>query len=144
MKIDGVFSGGGVKSYAFIGALKKIEEKSLSFERLAGTSAGAIIAALIAAEYEVEEIEHILSSLELKELLDAPKITQYIPFSKWLFLYFRMGLNKGEKLEQWLYKQLASKGIYTFKDLQDGYLKVVRSEEHTSELQSRGHLVFRL
>src|SRR5690625_569285 len=123
MKIDGVFSGGGVKSYAFIGALKKIEKKSLSFERLAGTSAGAIIAALIAAEYEVEEIEHILSSLELKELLDAPKITQYIPFSKWLFLYFRMGLNNGEKLEQWLYKQLASKGKYKSKDFKDGNLK---------------------
>src|SRR5690625_5073655 len=96
MKIDGVFSGGGVKSYAFIGALKKIEENNLSFERLAGTSAGAILAALIAANYTAEEIEHILSSLDLKKLLDAPKITQYIPFSKWLFLYFRMGLNKGE------------------------------------------------
>lgn len=128
MKIDGVFSGGGVKSYAFMGALKKIEEQDLSFERVAGTSAGAIIASLIAAEYEVDEIEHILSSLSLKKLLDAPKITQYIPLSKWLFLYFRMGLNKGEKLEQWLYNQLASKGIYTFKDLQDGYLKVVVSD----------------
>src|SRR5690625_7815972 len=91
-------------------------------------SARAIIEVLIADEYEDEEIEHNLSLLELKELLDAPKITQYIPFSKWLFLYFRMGLNKGEKLEQWLYKQLASKGIYTFKDLQDGYLKVVVSD----------------
>ncbi|NAP00506.1 hypothetical protein FRY77_31490, partial [Halomonas sp. MG34] len=44
MKIDGVFSGGGVKAYAFLGVLEVLKSKELKLERVAGTSAGAIIA----------------------------------------------------------------------------------------------------
>ncbi len=44
--IDGVFAGGGMKAIAFIGALEVMEEKNYKFRRLAGTSAGAIFAAL--------------------------------------------------------------------------------------------------
>src|SRR5690625_7108563 len=104
MKIDCVFSGGGVKGYAFLGALRSMEEKQLQLERVAGTSAGAIIASFIAASYRTDEINVLLSELDLQQFLDAPQLTKILPFSKWLF----------------------------------------RSEEHTSELQSRGHLVCRL
>lgn len=128
MKIDGVFSGGGVKAYAFIGVLKSIEENNLEFERVAGTSAGAIIASFIAASYRTEEIDQLLIELDLQQFLDAPQITKMLPFTKWLFLYFQMGIYKGDKFEQWLYTQLARKGIYTFKDIKSGYLKVVVSD----------------
>lgn len=128
MKIDGVFSGGGVKAYAFLGTLKSIEENNLQLERVAGTSAGAIIASLIAANYYVEEIDQLLATLDLKRFLDAPKLTKLIPFSKWLFLYVQMGIYKGEKFEKWLYDQLAHKGVYTFKDLRKDYLKVIVSD----------------
>src|SRR5690625_4235133 len=143
MKIDCVFSGGGVKGYAFLGALRSMEEKQLQLERVAGTSAGAIIASFIAASYRTDEINVLLSELDLQQFLDAPQLTKILPFSKWLFLYYQMGLYKGNKFEKWLYTKLAQKGIYTFGDLKEGNLKV-RSEEHTSELQSRGHLVCRL
>lgn len=128
MKIDGVFSGGGIKAYAFIGALKSIQDNGLHLERVAGTSAGAIIASFIAADYRIEEIDQLLTELDLRQFLDAPKLTKLIPFSKWFFLYVQMGIYKGDKLEKWLYNQLAEKGIYTFKDLQPGYLKVVVSD----------------
>lgn len=42
MLIDGVFAGGGVKAFAFIGALQAMEEKNFTFSRIAGTSAGAL------------------------------------------------------------------------------------------------------
>src|SRR5699024_5327361 len=42
--------------------------------------------------------------------------------------YFRMGLNKGDKLENWLYDRLAYKGVYTFGDLRSNQLKVVASD----------------
>ncbi|MFA1821561.1 patatin-like phospholipase family protein [Virgibacillus oceani] len=128
MKIDGVFSGGGVKAYAFLGALERIENKNLQLERVAGTSAGAIIAAFIAADYHAEEIKNLLQEVDLHTFADPPKLAKLLPFSKWFFLYFQLGMNRGDKLEKWLYEQLAKKNIYTFNDLKAGYLKVVVSD----------------
>ncbi|WP_174613781.1 patatin-like phospholipase family protein [Virgibacillus ihumii] len=128
MKIDAVFSGGGVKAYALIGALQSIDDKSLAFERVAGTSAGAIMAAFIAAGYRTNEVGELIQDLDIQKLLDPPKISSIIPISKWLFLYFRMGLYKGDKLEKWLYAKLGNKDIYTFNDLKKGSLKVVVSD----------------
>lgn len=128
MKVDGVFSGGGVKAYGFIGALHSIEKNKLALERVAGTSAGAILASFLAAGYKPEEIKALLGELDLQQLLDPPKLSKVIPFSKWFFLYFQMGLYKGNKFEAWLYEQLALKNIHTFKDLRRGYLKVVVSD----------------
>lgn len=128
MKIDGVFSGGGVKAYAFMGALQSIDEHELTLERVAGTSAGAIVASLIAANYQTEDIQQLLDELDLNKLLDPPMLTTIFPLSKWPLLYFQMGINKGEKFERWLYQLLAAKNIYTFNDLKEGQLKVIVSD----------------
>ncbi|MFD2045982.1 patatin-like phospholipase family protein [Ornithinibacillus salinisoli] len=128
MKIDAVFSGGGVKAFAFIGALESLEERNLELERVAGTSAGAILAAFLAAGYTVKEIRHILDNLDLKTFFDPPHFSKIIPGSKWLLLYFQNGLYKGDKFENWLYIQLAKKNIYTFRDVPENYLKVVVSD----------------
>ena len=55
--IDGVFSGGGMKGFALVGAYQVLEEKGYQFKRVAGTSAGAILACFIAAGYTGKEIE---------------------------------------------------------------------------------------
>src|SRR5690625_2453277 len=128
LKIDTVFSGGGVKAFAFIGALQSLSEKKYTIERVAGTSAGAIIASLIAAKYTVEEIEDLLTEIELKKFLDLPMVSKTIPFSKWILLYFKMGLYKGDQFEKWLHRVLLLKGIKTFADIQPGYLKIVVSD----------------
>ncbi|RYG74669.1 hypothetical protein EU245_00325 [Lentibacillus lipolyticus] len=128
MKIDGVFSGGGVKAYALFGAIQRVSAHNYSFERVAGSSAGAIIASLLAAEYSIDEMEGLVEELDVREFLDPPRWTSFIPFSKWLSLYFQLGLYKGNQLENWLYKHLARKGVYTFRDLKPGYLKVIVSD----------------
>lgn len=128
MLIDGVFSGGGIKGFAYIGAMQVLEEKNYRFKRVAGTSAGAIMAVFIAAGYTAKEIEEILDELNLKSLLDPPKPAGTLPFLKWLNLYFRMGLYKGKALEKWFYKKLAAKGILTFNDLPKDSLKIVASD----------------
>lgn len=128
MKIDAVFSGGGVKAFAFIGALESIEEKQLQIERVAGTSAGAMLAGFLAAGYSLSEIKEVMSELELKKLLDPPKMTKLIPVSRWFFLYFQMGLNRGNRLESWIYEKLTDKGVYAFSDLPHDKLKVVVSD----------------
>ncbi len=73
MYIDGVFSGGGIKGIALIGAYEEIEKRGYQFVRVAGASAGAIIAGLIAAKYTSEEIDRLLSELKLEMLLDERK-----------------------------------------------------------------------
>lgn len=128
MKIDGVFSGGGIKGFALIGAYEEIERRGMHFVRLAGTSAGSIIAALIAAGYTSKEIYQLMDEVDLPKMLDARK--SYIPFriAKWLLLYWKLGLYKGNELERWIEKKLEVKGIKTFGDLPPKALRVVASD----------------
>ena len=127
MKIDAVFSGGGVKAYAFVGAYRVLEKKGYSMERLAGTSAGAIFASLIAAGYTSREVAGLLDRLDTEKLLD-PSCCSRFPIMKWLMFYFQKGLYKGNKLEAWVQQVLANKGIYTFGDLPKDKLKIVVSD----------------
>lgn len=128
MKIDAVFSGGGVKAFAFLGALESLNKKQITIERVAGTSAGAIVAALLVANYSVAEIKRMIFSIDLHEFLDPPfYATKYSPF-KLLSLYINKGLYKGDKFEQWIAQKLAKQGIYTFAHIKEGYLKVVASD----------------
>ena len=46
---DLVLEGGGVKGIALVGAISVLEERGYGFRRVAGTSAGAIVGALVAA-----------------------------------------------------------------------------------------------
>ncbi|KQL37246.1 patatin-like phospholipase family protein [Psychrobacillus sp. FJAT-21963] len=128
MLIDGVFSGGGLKGFALVGAYQVLEEKGYRFKRVAGTSAGSILAAFIAAGFSSKEIENLLDELDTNTLLDPRKTLLPIPLMKWLNLYWRMGLYQGKALENWFLEKLAIKGVYTFSDLQPGSLKVVASD----------------
>ena len=47
MKADLVLEGGGVKGIGLVGALSVLEQSGYTFERVAGTSAGAIVASLV-------------------------------------------------------------------------------------------------
>ncbi|MCM3636731.1 patatin-like phospholipase family protein [Sporosarcina luteola] len=128
MLIDGVFAGGGLKGFALVGAYQALEEKGYRFKRVAGTSAGAILACFIAAGYTGKEIEQMMQEEDLKLLLDPRKMILPIPFMKWLLLYLRMGLYQGNALEDWFFEKLSAKGIYNFADLPEGSLKLVASD----------------
>ncbi|KYG90946.1 patatin-like phospholipase family protein [Metasolibacillus sp. FSL H7-0170] len=128
MLIDGVFSGGGLKGFALVGAYQVLEEQNYRFKRVAGTSAGAIMAAFIAAGYSAKEIEQLLDELNLTSLLDSRRTLFNFPFLKWLNVYRHLGIYRGIALEKWFYKKLANRNIYTFSDLPPGSLKVVASD----------------
>lgn len=128
MLIDGVFSGGGMKGIALVGAFQVLEEKGYEFKRVAGTSAGAILACFIAAGYTGKEIEEIMVEQDFQALLDPRKTVLPIPFMKWLNLYWGLGLYQGKALENWFLEKLAAKGIYSFSDLPQGSLKLVASD----------------
>ncbi|MBO2537133.1 patatin-like phospholipase family protein [Rummeliibacillus suwonensis] len=128
MLVDGVFSGGGIKGFALVGALQVLEDKEIYFDRVAGTSAGAIMACFIAAGYTADEIEKALDELDVATFLDEPRTLISLPFMKWINLYFRMGLYQGKALEKWFYEKLADKDVYTFDDLPAGALKLIASD----------------
>ena len=128
MIVDGVFSGGGIKGFAYVGAIQILEEHGIRFKRVAGTSAGAILATFIAAGFSAKELEQIFDELNLKKLLDPPKLFIDIPFLKWINLYKRFGLYRGKLLEKWFHQKLATKGICSFGDLPTGALKLVASD----------------
>ncbi|TLS36357.1 patatin-like phospholipase family protein [Pseudalkalibacillus caeni] len=133
MYIDGVFSGGGVKAIALVGALEAVEKRGLRFKRAAGTSAGALIAALVMAGYKSEDLKGILTTTDLKQLLDQKKKLPF-PMFKWLMLYWNLGLYSGKELERWVKQLLKAKGIETFADLPDGSLRIIASDISSGRL----------
>jgi NTE family protein len=66
---DGVFEGGGVLGTAFLGSARCCSEVGLRWKGLAGTSAGAITAALLASDLAIDELEKLLGSLDFMGLL---------------------------------------------------------------------------
>ena len=61
MKYDMVFEGGGAKGMVFVGAMQVFTEAGHTYDRLIGTSAGAITATTLAAGYSNEEMLAALS-----------------------------------------------------------------------------------
>ena len=60
LRCDAVFEGGGVKGIGLVGAVAATEELNYEFRNVAGTSAGAIVAALVAAGYRASGLRHII------------------------------------------------------------------------------------
>ncbi len=128
MYIDGVFSGGGIKGLALIGAYQAIEKRGLRFKRLAGTSAGSIIASFIAAGYTSKEIFQLIEEISLEKFMDERMAWIPLPVTKWILLYWKLGLYKGKEFEQWIESKLAAKGLRTFGDLPWQSLRVIASD----------------
>lgn len=128
MYIDGVFSGGGIKGFALIGACAAIEEQGFKFKRVAGTSAGSIVAGLLAAGYSSNEMASLVDELNLRKFLDSPKNIFPAALTKWLFVYWRLGLYKGDELESWIAEKMAARGLRNFGDLAPDALRIIASD----------------
>ncbi|MEI3186591.1 MAG: patatin-like phospholipase family protein [Lachnospiraceae bacterium] len=64
----GVFEGGGVRGIAHVGAACEMEQEGYRFESVAGSSAGAVVAALIASGYECRELKRRNGDTELPKV----------------------------------------------------------------------------
>ena len=116
-KINAVFEGGGVKGTGLVGAVKATEEAGFTFGNVAGTSAGAIVASLIAAGYNSADLKNILENLDYNTLKDGFMFSPIPLVGPALNIIFLKGIYGGNYFEQWIGKLLAKKGIKTFKDL---------------------------
>lgn len=68
-KIGLVLSGGGAKGFAHVGVLKVIEQTGLKIDYVGGTSMGAVIGGLYAANYSANEIDSIIKTIDFMTLL---------------------------------------------------------------------------
>lgn len=117
MKLDAVFEGGGVKGIGLVGAVSVIEEDGYTFENVAGTSAGAIVASLIAAGYKAQEIKEIIESLDFKQLMDEGWEDKIPVVGELVSIIHEKGIYEGKFFEDFIEKLLDQQGIRTFKDL---------------------------
>lgn len=117
MWADVVIEGGGVKVIGLVGALHVAEQQGFRFKRIAGTSAGSIVATLLAAGYTSDELYQLLLEKDLSTLLH-PSWHHKVPYvGPALRLWMKKGLYSGKQLENWLSELLLAKGIRTFADL---------------------------
>ena len=131
MKIDAIFEGGGVRAIGFVGAVCFMEEKNFYWQRLAGTSAGSIIASLLAVGYTGKELYSIISDMDYSKFLDVKGIQAIPLLGKPLGLLFQNGMYRGDYIEQWMQGLLYAKGKTKFKDVMlDGEcrLKIIASD----------------
>jgi predicted acylesterase/phospholipase RssA len=75
----GVFEGGGVRAAAFAGAYRAATDLGISFSRVAGTSAGALTAALVAAGAAPDFVDKHLVNKDFSSFL-IPSDTAGTPF----------------------------------------------------------------
>lgn len=119
MKINGVFEGGGIRALGFIGAVNCFEDYNITWNYLAGTSAGAIIAALLSSGFTGKEINKLIINTNFLKFMDKDYIQKLPLIGKPLGLIKEKSLYSGDYMEEYLYKVLGSKGVYTFKDLKE-------------------------
>lgn len=121
LKTDAVFEGGGVKGIALAGAVSVLEKEGYEFENLAGTSAGAIVAALLAVGFTAAELKDILEKLDYSKFKDEGLLDKLGIVGKGLSIGFEYGIYEGDYFEEWLDGLLRSKGLTTFGQIHTGH-----------------------
>ena len=115
--VDLVFEGGGVKGIGLAGALATLEERGYEPQNVAGTSAGAITAALLAAGYSAAELRKLIIELDYRQFQDKAWEDKLPLIERSLSLLLDLGLYEGERFLAWIREHLEAKGVRTFADL---------------------------
>lgn len=123
---------------ALAGAYEAVVEAGFTPSHMAGTSAGAITAAAIAAGYTPDELKKIIMDTDFTKFLDGGHTLAARAWN----LVFHNGIYKGDAFYAYIKDILAAKGVHTFKDLRyDGEgakyqyrLKVMASDVTSSSL----------
>jgi NTE family protein len=144
---DLVLEGGGVKGIGLVGAYLTLVEHGYRIRRVAGTSAGAIVGALIAADMSPDLMVKTMREVDYGAFQDEGFLDHLGRVGKGLSILFEKGIYEGEYLRTWLDDLLTDLGKATFGDLRvddpDSSLpreRAYRLVVHTSDI-SCGRLV---
>lgn len=121
---DLVCEGGGVRGIGLVGAVDALAEAGYRFPRVAGSSAGAIVASLLAAlEVAGEPLSRlgdVMRSIDYRKFLDRSMIGRIPVIGGGLSLLVSDGVYRGAYLERLLAGLLGELGVRTFADLRTG------------------------
>ena len=116
-RCDLVCEGGGVKGIGLAGAYSVLEERGFQPQNIAGTSAGAITAALVAARFSAQELKDIVFGMDFLKFRDKRWEDRIPLVSRSVSILKDLGIYEGEYFEGWIRELLAQKGVRTFADL---------------------------
>lgn len=122
---DLVLEGGGVKGIALVGAVGALVDAGYRFKRIAGTSAGALVGAVLAAlEHSgepLDRLEDLARTLDYSKFRDRGLVGRTLGplgfVADGLSLLLEVGAYEGDYLEDWLAGVLADLGVEKFGDL---------------------------
>jgi len=113
---DLVLEGGGVKGVGLVGAVLRLMDEGYRFQRVAGTSAGAIVAAFLAAGASAEKLRQVMGRLDYRKVPDRARPP--IPgVSEGVSLLRHAGAYEGDYIHEFLREELGRLGVETFQDL---------------------------
>ena len=69
--VDLVLEGGGAKGLGLVGVVQRMQERGWRVQHIAGTSVGAIVAALAAAGYEGEDWNDFVDEFDFERLMKS-------------------------------------------------------------------------
>jgi NTE family protein len=120
--VDLVLEGGGVKGIGLLGAVLTLSDAGYKFERIAGTSAGAIIATLVAAYSragrDLHELEDVMRGCDFRRFEDNSLVESITGWAgEGVDMLLRQGAHTGQYLYDWLGPLLERVGITRFADL---------------------------
>jgi NTE family protein len=95
LNCDLVLEGGGVKGLGLVGALDVLAERGYRVRRVAGTSAGAIVGALVAAGMPTSQLRQIMSTLDYRQFRDPGLIDRLGLPGQAISLWFEQGIYEG-------------------------------------------------
>lgn len=127
LKADLVCEGGGVKGVGLTGAALRLHQAGYTFPRIAGTSAGAVVGAVLAglqaAGEPLDRAADIARSLDYGRFRDSGRIGRLLGPLGFLAdsasLLVESGLYEGEYVRDWIRGVLADLGVRTFGDLRE-------------------------
>ncbi|MFA9445640.1 patatin-like phospholipase family protein [Egicoccus sp. AB-alg6-2] len=120
MQADLVLEGGGAKGVALAGAVAGLDAGGVRFERIAGTSAGAVVAALLAAGMRPADLDALARDLDLRDLVPAGPLDRLGTLGqglRGLSVLLELGLYDHRPMQAWLHERLSALGVRTFGDL---------------------------
>src|SRR5436309_1810060 len=104
---NAVFEGGGVRGIGHVGAITVAEQLGYHWDYIAGTSAGAIVAALLAAGYSGTEMYDIMSEVNFQRFAEDAGLDRLL-IAKVFKVLTRAGIHNGSYIEEFMREKLAA------------------------------------
>jgi NTE family protein len=132
MKADLAIEGGGIRGIAYAGALEVFERAGVEWQRVAGTSAGAIAAAFVACGFNAARILQLLDATDFRTFVDRRR------FLELWDTYRNLGMCSGDRFERWMFDALGGRKMAETEipltvitaDLANGEIVALSSESH--------------